>query len=102
MNIGPPSNTIEPPLPARTMSRDQQDAQSRKYGNDIFLILELSTGEFGIFTRDRQLVGIVPNNTHLSDDLRVISKMVKSQKPVVEERVDDEDDDQPVDLTRFT
>jgi hypothetical protein len=44
------------------MTRDEQEALSRKYGNELVLLLPLSSGNVAVFNTARELCSIVEPN----------------------------------------
>jgi hypothetical protein len=47
---------------------DEQESLSRKYGNEVVLILPLSSGNIAVFNNARELCGIVENIKDVLDN----------------------------------
>jgi hypothetical protein len=65
------------------MTSDEQEALSRKYGNDMIMLLPLKSGRIAVFNAERTLCGIVDDRDGIGprEDYTVWEKAVVCHFP---------------------
>lgn len=64
------------------MTAEEQEALSRKYSDDVILLLPLSTGSIAVFNNSRTLCGIIPPSIFSPSDLNVLTQVWRKSQIV--------------------